>query len=112
MATLWKIGDKAKGVLILAAWIVGHIHRVLQALVKIFDDSEVTTVEALSFVTSETPVWVGEWKGRGKEQAAEPQPQESTPAPDTGFDPSEYARAVAEDAIEDATQAIFKRRKG
>lgn len=114
MPTLFKIGSRAKGVLILAAWIVAHLHRILQALVKIFDDSEVDTTEALQFVTTEGPIWVGEWKGRKGDGDAAPSTSAATsqrPQQTAGFDAGEFAKAVAEEAVEDATEAIFKRRK-
>jgi hypothetical protein len=107
MAALFKVTDRVKGILILLAWVFAHLNRIAQALVKIADDSEVTTAEAIAFVTSEGPVWVGEWKDRGKDK-----PPASTDASTAPHPSSEsFAEALAEEAAEMAGDFLKGGRK-
>jgi hypothetical protein len=82
MPTLFRISDRIKGTIVLLAWIIAHLNRIAQAVVKIADDSEVTFAEAIGFVTSEGPVWVGEWKTR-----------QTTPDPKSADHPSDASTA-------------------
>lgn len=106
MATLYKIGDKAKAVLILLAFVFGTLNKVFQALVRIFDDNEVTTAEALHFAMEDVPVYVGDWKaykGTGKAP--------SEPADENHDSPDETLLDVLKDAGEDVIEEVTGRKR-
>lgn len=62
MPTLWTIPEKYKAILILVSVVVACCNMALQALVKIFDDSDLTIEEAVGFGTSTAPAIVGKWQ--------------------------------------------------
>lgn len=68
MASLFKMSDKAKAILILVAGIIAHLNRIAQHLVKIFDDSDLTVPEVIEFTTSEGGIIVGKWQARKSEE--------------------------------------------
>lgn len=72
MAALYTMTEKAKAVLILIAAIVALTHQIMQHLLKIFDDSELTVPEATAFVAEQGQGVFGFWReqrGKGKGEA-------------------------------------------
>lgn len=67
MPTLWRIPEKYKAILILVALVVSCCNTMMQAFVKIFDDSDLTIEEAVGFGTSTLPDVVGKWREKTPE---------------------------------------------
>lgn len=63
MPTLWTIPEKWKAVLVMVAKIVASLHLITSALVRIFDNNELSLAEAVEFGQDTVPSVVGKWRG-------------------------------------------------
>lgn len=101
MAALTTISSRIKGIVILLAYIVGLVHQSLQAVVRIVDDSVITTEEALGFVMAQGAVGVGEWR-KHQQQAEQP----SNANPSDGTTTTDPVASYADQSVEDKAKAF------